>query len=362
MAVSLVLSVPILDAWGSTFVKLGASHSPAARAPWHLLRATSMVAAAFFAVLFVLALAATPLTAHWLSIPWTVYLTGLGTAAAASLWLFAKSTCQGLLAWRRLVFIEVSWSVAILVAPVAARTVLGELSWRIVAVFVLSYLLASLAALPYWLATPREPARPHVRRVWEFGRYLAGASLVLSLLLASDRFLVNAWSGLDAVARYQVYALPSFGAAFFAAGLMNRFLYPLLNRGDPAAFRRLFLQALPWAALSYLPAIGLGTFLALLYLGYPLHPGVLALSSAGSFAFCVMTFLTFLASTNESQGPRVVLQTYLLASAVFFPLTIGLLPAWPTVAPFAGYAVAFGIAAAFVLARCSTLEQRDQVS
>jgi O-antigen/teichoic acid export membrane protein len=354
LAVALVLSVPVHDAWGAAFVKFAASHTSAEK-PWHLLRVAMGLAVGSSVALLAFALLATPWITQMLDIPAGVYLVGVCTAAAATVWFLAKSTCQGLLAWRRLIFIELSWSVAVLVLPIGVRLTAGGFDWRIIAVFAAAYLLSGLAALPYWLTPAAKPARAERRRVWDFGKVMAGAAVVLPVLIVSDRFLVNAWAGLDAVGIYQAYALPSLGVAFFLAGLVNRFLFPFLNRGDPAAFRRLFWQSLPWAAAVSLPAISGATCLALLYLGYPIHPGVVALASLAALAFCVMSFCTFLVATNESRGPRIVLLTQLLAAAVFFPLTIGLLPVWPLGAPFAGYTVAFGVAAGFSLQRSAEL-------
>jgi O-antigen/teichoic acid export membrane protein len=354
LAVALVLSVPVHDAWGGAFVKFGASHTAGDR-PWHLLRAAMELAVGSSAALLALALLASPLLTKMLDIPAAVYLAGLGTAATATVWFLAKASCQGLLAWNRLVFIELSWSAAVIALPIGVRLMAGSFDWRIIAVFAAAYLLSGLAALPYWLAPAAEPARAHRRRIWDFGKVLAGAAVVLPVLLVSDRFLVNAWAGLEAVGLYQAYALPSLGVAFFLAGLVNRFLFPLLNRGDPAAFRRLFWQSLPWAAAVSLPAISGAMVLALLYLGYPIHPGVVVLASFAALAFCVMSFCTSLVATNESRGPRVVLSAHLIAAAVFFPLTLGLLPAWPLGAPFLGYTVSFVAAATFCLRRAARM-------
>lgn len=349
LALALVLSLPVHDAWGGAFVKFSASAAPGAATPWHLLRTAMRLAVASSGALLALALLATPLATSILDIPPGVYLFGVGTAAAATVWFLAKATCQGLLDWRRLVFVELSWSAAVLALPIAVRSAMGGFDWRIVAVFAAAYFLSGLAALPYWLTAPAEAETEHQRRLWNFGKYLAGAALVLPALLAGDRFLLNARAGIEAVGIYQAYALPSLGVATFAANLVNRFLYPLLNRGDPHTFRCLFWQTAPWAALVFLPAICGATVLTLLYLGHPLQPGLIALASLAALAYCLMSFLTFLVATNEAHGPRVVLGAHLLAATVFFPLTLALLPLWPLGAPFAGYTVAFTAAAGFCL-------------
>jgi O-antigen/teichoic acid export membrane protein len=360
LAVALVLSVPVHDAWGGAFVKFSAAHPAASGPPWHLLRAALLLALGSGAVLLALACAATPLATSLLDVPPAVYLTGLVTAAAATLWFFAKATCQGLLVWKRLVFIEVSFGVAVVAAPIAVRVASGNLDWRVVAVFAAAYLLSALAALPYWLAAPAAAAQSERRRLWDFGKYLAGAAVVLPVLLFSDRFLVNAWAGLEALGLYQAYALPSLGVAVFVAALVNRYLYPLFNRGDPAAFRRLFTRALPWATAVFLPAIAGLTFLVLLYLGYPIDAGLIALSAVAALAFCVMTFLTHLVASHETDGPRIVLQTHVLASLIFFPLTMSLLSVRPIAAPFLGYTVAFTVASVFALRRCAALERASR--
>jgi O-antigen/teichoic acid export membrane protein len=145
----------------------------------------------------------------------------------------------------------------------------------------------------------------------------------------------------------------------FIAGLVNRFLFPLFNLGDPAAFRRLFRQSLPWACVTFVPAVFVVGLLSLELLRYPLHPGIVALASLAALAYCAMSFLTYLVATDERRGPRVVLICHLVACSVFFPITLLLLPLWPLAAPFAGYTLAFLAAAAIAYRETARLPARS---
>jgi O-antigen/teichoic acid export membrane protein len=345
IAITLIVSTPIYDAWGATFIKFNAIR-PGTSKPWHLLRAVTILAVLSAATLLGLALVATAPATSWLNIPRRVYFVGLATAVAAVVWFLAKATCQGMLAWNRLVSIDLSWAVLILTASVVLSVGWGPLDWKVILVFAAAYLLSSLPALPYWLKQPQEPVAAQVPRLWNFGKYLGGAALVLPLLTYGDRFLVNAMAGTRTLGIYQAYALPSLGVAMFAAGLVNRFLFPLFNLGDPAAFRRLFRQSLPWASAVFVPAVFAVDLLSLELLRYPLHLGVVALASLAALAYCAMSFLTYLVATDERRGPRVVLICHLVACSVFFPVTLLLLPLSPLAAPFVGYTLAFLAAAA----------------
>ncbi len=345
LAIALVLSTPMQGAWGAAFVRFTAAR-PSGTPPWHLVRAVSLLTALSSAIVLLLALLAQAPVGAWLSIPPAVYRLGIATAAATTIWFLAKGICQGLQAWRRLVCIEITWGALVLLVPIAAQTALGALDWRVIGVFAGAYLASSLFALPYWLAAPQEPVRPHIARLWDFGKYLGPAALIMPILLSSDCFLVNRAAGLHALGHYQAYALPAFGLATFVSGLVNRFLFPLFNLGKRAAFRRLFEQALPWAVVVFIPVAFAAGSIAIGVLGYPYFPWVLAGATTGAFAFCIMSFLNYLAATDAARGPRVVLTTNLLACAIFYPTTITLLPAWPLAAPFVGYTLAFGAGAA----------------
>jgi O-antigen/teichoic acid export membrane protein len=345
LAIALMLSIPIHEAWGATFVKFNATR-PENADPWHLLRAVAILAALSMATLLALALLATPLAASWLNIPRPVYFVGLATAGAAAIWFLAKATCQGVLAWNRLVTIELTWAALVLLSSVVLYMAWGSLSWKVILILAAAYLLSSFPAVPYWLKQPREPVTAHIPRLWKFGKYLGGAALVLPFLMYSDRFIVNAMTETHTLGIYQAYALTSLGVAAFAAGLVNRFLFPLFNLGDPAAFRRLFQQSLPWASITFVPLVFVVGLLSLSYLRYPIHSGIVALASVAALAYCVMSFLTYLVATDERRGPRVVLVCHIAACLVFFPVTLLLVPRWPLGAPFAGYTLAFVVAAA----------------
>lgn len=345
IAITLIIGTPIYDTWGTTFIKFNAIR-PESSKPWHLLHAVTILAVLSAATLVALGLLVTAPVTSWLNIPRPVYFVGLATALAAVVWFVAKGSCQGMLAWKRLVSIDLSWAVLVLGGSVALAAVRSPLDWKVVFVFAAAYVLSSLPALPYWLKRPEEPVMAQLSRLWRFGRYLGGAALVLPLLTYGDRFLVNALAGAHTLGIYQAYALPSLGVAMFAAGLVNRFLFPLLNLGDPAAFRQLFLQSLPWASAVFVPAVFTVGLLSLTLLRYPLYFGIVAFASLAALAYCVMSFLTYLVATDEQRGPRVVLICHLLACAVFFPVTLLLLPLWPLAAPFAGYTLAFVAAAA----------------
>jgi hypothetical protein len=304
-----------------------------------------VLTAASSLVVVLLALAAGPFATVWLGIPLGVYLTGILAAVGSAAWWFAKSSCQGLQAWKRLVLIEVTWSSLVLFVPFTLR-VLGErFDWRIVLVFVGAYVLASSPAWRQWLATPDQPVAPELRRQWNFGKYLGGANLVAALPLYGDRFLVNASAGLPTLGIYQTYALVSFGVAVFTAGLLSRFLFPLLNLAKRSTALRLFRRALPAAAVAFLAGnFGLG-YCAIKFVHYPFESATLLIAVVGAFGYCVMTFLNDLAATHE-RGPQIVLATNLLTCALFIPAAILLLPRWPVAAPFAAYAIAYPAAAA----------------
>jgi O-antigen/teichoic acid export membrane protein len=345
LAIGMVLTIPMQAAWGTAFVRFAVVR-PAGRTPWHILRAAIVLTAASSLVVVLLALAAGPFATVWLGIPLGVYLTGILAAVASAAWLFAKSSCQGLQAWRRLVLIEVTWSSLILLVPLTLRS-LGEFfDWRIVFVFVGAYVLASSPAWRQWLATPDQPVVAELRRQWNFGKYLGGANLVAALPLYGDRFLVNASAGLPVLGIYQTYALVSFGVAVFAAALVSRFLFPLLNLAERGTALRLFRRALPLAAVVFVAGnFGLG-YCAIKFVHYPFESATLLIAVVGAFAYCVTTFLNDLAATHERRGPQIVLATNLLTCALFFPAAILLLPRWPVAAPFAAYAIAYPAAAA----------------
>lgn len=340
LGIGLILSTPTQDAWGTGFVRFAAVR-PAGTSPWHILRALNRVAALCCAVTAIGALMSAPLAIRWLTIPLDVYVVGVIMSVPITMWLVAKSSCQGLQAWARLITIEIGWATLILVGPWAVRWAAGGFDWRIIGVFLASYVLSASVAVPLWLRRPEASVAEQTQRIWHFGKYLIGASVVVSLLLYGDRILVNCGAGLQALGIYQVYALSTVGVATFIAQLVNRFMLPLLNLGDPSAFRRLFLQALPWAAATLLPALfaaGTGT---ILLLRYPFDPLALGLAAISGLALCVMSFLNYLVVTEDARGPRTVLAANLAVCAIFFPLTAALVGRYPLAAPFLAYALAF---------------------
>lgn len=344
LVIGMVLTIPMQAAWGTAFVRFAVVR-PAGSAPWHIQRAAIVLTAASSLVVVLLSLAASPFATVWLGIPLGVYLTGILAAVASAAWLFAKSSCQGLQAWKRLVLIEVTWSSLILFVPFTVRLLGERFDWRIVLVFVGAYVLASSPAWRQWLATPDQPVAPELRRQWNFGKYLGGANLVAALPLYGDRFLVNASGGLPTLGIYQTYALVSFGVAVFTAALVSRFLFPLLNLAARSTALRLFRRALPGVAVAFVAGnFGLG-YCAIKFVHYPFESATLVVAVVGALGYCVMTFLNDLAATHE-HGPQIVLATNLLTCALFFPAAILLLPRWPVAAPFVAYAIAYPAAAA----------------
>lgn len=344
IGIALLLATPLQDAWGAAFVRFAAIR-PAGTSPWHVLRAALLLSAASSAVVVALAAAGAPLMTRWLDVPPDVYRAGVLTSIAASVWLAARSACLGVQAWRRMVAIDLGWALLILVLPAAAR-VLGAIDGNVIAVFAVAYVLASAPAVPLWRRKPEHPVVPQVQPLWQFGKYLAAAAAMNSLLLYGDRLIVNHGAGLRALGVYQAYALSTMTAAVVASALVNRFLFPFLNVGDRNTFRKLFRQTLPWVAAVFLPLVTIAGALVVTLLHYPLRPAVLGVAALAGLALCAMTFLTSLVSTEGVRGPRAVLGLQTLACAIFFPIA-GLLVRWlPLAAPFIAYAVALTASAA----------------
>lgn len=355
LAVAMVLTIPMQGGWGQAFVKFAAVR-PASEGPSAEIAAMLRLTALSSVTVGTVALFGTSLGLRWLAIPAAPYVAGVMTAIAATVWFQAKSTCQGLQAWSRLVSVELIWAAGVLAVPIVWQHVAGSFDWRIVWTLAVLYVLASLPAVGDWRGATRQPVGPHMRQLWQFGKYVGSATLLAALLVQSDRFLVNAALGLHALGVYQVYTLTTVATGTIVAGLVNGFAFPLLNRGDRAAFRRLFLQALPWWLVSFVASVSLLGWIALYLLRYPVHHGVLVVGALSGFAYCVMSFLCLLAATDERRGPRAVLHAHLLACAVFFPAAVGLLPSCDIMAPFLAYLLAFGAGAALVYHRLLAFE------
>jgi O-antigen/teichoic acid export membrane protein len=358
LAIATLLTIPMQASWGTAFVRFAVVRMPGS-SPWPMLRAAMVLTTLSSGVVVLLALMAAPLLTSVLDVSASTYLLGVATAVTTTVWLFAKSSCQGLQAWNRLVMIELGWAALIFIGPLYLSIVDDQFDWRIINLFSAAYVVASVPALSYWLASATGPVRPHLHRQWRFGRLLLGANLIAALPLSADRFLVNASTGLHGVGVYQAYALSTVGVATFAATLLSRFLFPLLNLGQRAAFLRLFRRTLPRAGALYVLSTFVLGWLALWFSRYPFYPGMLAIAVVSGFALCVVSFLSDLASTDEQNGPRVVLSANLVACAVFFPVTWLLLPRYQIVAPFIAFTIAFGAAAAFIYAWAARLEREQ---
>ena len=351
LGIALILAAPLQEAWGAAFVRFAAIR-PAGTTPWHLLRASVLIAAASTITVVTLATAGASLLTRWLEIPPDVYRAGVVTSVAAATWLAARSACLGVHAWRRMVTIDLGMAVLVLLLPAAMR-LFRPVDSTLLEVFAIAYLVASIPAVPLWWQKPDYPVTPQIRPLWRFGRYLAAAAALNSLLLYGDRLIVNHGAGLRALGVYQAYALSSMTAAMVASALVNRFLFPFLNVGDRTAFRKLFRQTLPWLAAVFVPLVVVGGALVVTLLHYPLRPLVLAVAALAGLALCAMTFLSSLLSTEGERGPRTVLGLQALACTIFFPLAALLVRWLPLAAPFIAYAVALTVSASLAYHRLS---------
>jgi O-antigen/teichoic acid export membrane protein len=313
-------SLPMINGWGVAYVRLAAMESNK-KITEQILK--MLIVITLLAVLLTVILIS---TIHvWLEqhfhINEAIVWLSIIMAIATSCWMLAKQIFQADQNWYKYTAVELVWASFLFGGALAL--LFGKFPVNlnmVVYIFVISYLLGSLIALPQVVSSIFAPnQRYYAYKIAWHGLSLSLNALIGTIAFGIDRLLINYALGPTDVGIYQAHFLSTYGViATFTAMLIN-YLFPLFVQSNQAklAYHLHYIVLFSYPCIFIVSMLS-GILSVWLY-GYPISIALLALLSLFN---CVQFHGQLLAWRLAGQGS---VMTWRLLIAQFAFLIINLL-------------------------------------